>query len=340
MTKKIRRFGWICVLAMLTLYIVGFGSQRVASSPPSSNDKTAKATPSARGPAVQSAIPRTSGVFTINGMPHPYLSEGTGLTCIVVGPALFYPQLYSDRLKQRNRFVYVDFKNSWNAESPGSVEKITMDSLVDEVDQLRNGLGLEKVCLVGHSAPGLVAVEYALRHPDRVSHLILVSVEPYFSPDWIKARAKFWETEASADRKAALKRNAERFPDDLLRRLSPQDAFALRYVRNGPRYFYDPSFDFYWAFAGKHFSAELITYFLNTIVADYDPRPRLASNTVPKFLALGRYDYNIPYREWDGARKTTPNLTSHIFERSGHFPMIEESALFDEHLIRWLENSR
>jgi len=179
-----------------------------------------------------------------------------------------------------------------------------------------------------------------LRHPDRVSKLILVSVEPYFSSEWIKARTRFWETEASADRKAAYTRNVERFPDDLLQRLSPRDAFALRYVRNGPRYFYDSSYDFYWAFAGKHFSAELITYFLNTIIADYDPRPRLAKNTVPKFLALGRYDYNIPYREWDSARKTTPNLTSHIFERSGHFPMIEESALFDDRLTEWLTRAR
>jgi proline iminopeptidase len=294
---------------------------------------------STSGERAPDAIPRTLGVLSIAGTPHPYLSEGTGLTCIVVGPALFYPQLYSDLLKQRIRFVYVDFKNSWNAESPGGVEKVTMDSLVDEVDQVRSGLGLEKVCLVGHSAPGLVAVEYALRHPDRVSHLILVSVEPYFTPDWIKARTKFWETEASANRKAALKQNAERFSDDLLRRLSPPDAFALRYVRNGPKYFYDPFYDSYWAFAGKRFSAELITYFLKTIVADYDPRPRLANNTVPKFLALGRYDYNIPYREWDSARKTTPNLTTHVFERSGHFPMIEEQDQFDSALLDWLAHS-
>jgi proline iminopeptidase len=299
----------------------------------------ARSTDATHAPVVQNVIPRTSGVLTINGTPHPYLTEGTGLPCIVVSLAPLYPPMFSDQLKQRIRFVYVDFKNSWNAESPCNVEKVTMDSLVDEIDQVRSGLGLEKACLLGHSAPGLVAVEYTLRHPDRVSHLILVSVEPYFSSDWIKARTRFWETEASADRKAAYTRNVERFPDDLLQRLAPRDAFALRYVRNGPRYFYDPSYDFYWAFAGKHFSAELITYFLNTIIANYDPRPRLASNNVAKFLALGRYDYNIPYREWDSARRTTPNLTSHIFERSGHFPMIEETTLFDDRLIEWLRRT-
>ena len=160
----------------------------------------------------KNAIPRTSGVLTSGGTPHPSLTEGTGLTCIVVGLASSYPQLYSDRLKQRIRFVYVDFKNSWNADSPAGVEKITLDALVDEVDQVRSGLGLDEACLVGHSAPGLVATEYTLRYPERVSHLILVSVEPYFTPDFRKKRTAYWETESPADRKAVLKRNVERSP--------------------------------------------------------------------------------------------------------------------------------
>ena len=77
--------------------------------------------------------------------------------------------------------------------------------------------------------------------------------------------------------------------------------------------------------------------FASSCFDDYHPRPRLANNNVPKFLALGRYDYNIPYREWDSARKATPHLTYHLFERSGHFPMIEESALFDDRLINWVK---
>ncbi len=291
-------------------------------------------------PLATPTVAQTSGVLTINGIPHPYLSEGTGLTCIVTGLAPSYPPLFSDRLKQRIRFVYVDFKDSWNAESPRDVEKVTMDSLVDEIDQIRSALGLEKVCVFGHSAPGLVALEYALRHPDRVDHAILVSVEPYFTPAWLKKREAFWETDAASERKAVLEQNRKRLPDDLLRTLSPRDAFALRYVRNGPKYFYDPSYDLYWAFAGKQFSAEMLNHYLKAILAEYDPRPRLASNSVPIFLALGRYDYNIPYHEWDSARRTTPHLTSQLFERSGHFPMLEESTRFDDELIRWLEASR
>src|SRR5262245_64162569 len=116
----------------------------------------ARSTDARRAPAIQKAIPRTSGVLMVDRLPHPYLAEGSGVTCVVVGLAPSYPPLFSDRLKERIRFVYVDFKNSWNAESPRGVERITLDGLVDEVDQVRRGLGLDKACVVGHSAPGLV----------------------------------------------------------------------------------------------------------------------------------------------------------------------------------------
>src|SRR5437762_8974711 len=92
-------------------------------------------------PPTGQMITRSSGVITIGGTPHPYLAEGTGPTCIVVGLAPSYPPLLSDRLKQRIRFVYVDFKNSWNAESADVAGKITMDSLVDEIDQVRSEIG-------------------------------------------------------------------------------------------------------------------------------------------------------------------------------------------------------
>jgi len=285
-------------------------------------------------------VSRSSGVITIGGTPHPYHTEGSGVTCIVTGFGPFFPQQFSDRLKQHIRFVYVDFKNSWGAESPRDVEKITMDSLVDEVDQVRKALGLEKVCVLGHSATGFVATEYALRHPDRVSHAILVCVEPFFNQEFRTVHDAFWETEASADRKRIKQKLDERLPNETLKSLSPRDSFAMRYVRNGPKYFYDATYDFAWLWIGRHFSPEVLNRYINTIAKDWDPRPRLAGNTVPTFVALGRYDFNVPYVTWDAVRKTMPHVTAHVFERSGHFPMLEEPARFDDALIRWLRGLR
>lgn len=291
-------------------------------------------------PAGPLTIARTSGVARVGGTLYPYLTEGTGLPCIVVGPAPGYQPLFSDRLKQHIRFVFVDFKNTWGAEAPRDLEKITLESLVEEIDLVRRALALERVCVIGHSVPGLLALEYALRHADRTSHAILIGLPPYFTRDVVRARSEFWNADASSERKAALQRNVERLPDTVLQSLTARDAFALRYVRNGPRYFYDASYDFYWGWAGRQFSTELLERFLSTIALGYDPRPRLPANTVPLFVALGRYDYSVPHHLWNGVGDGAPRLTLHRFERSGHFPMFEETALFDERLMRWLERRR
>jgi proline iminopeptidase len=49
---------------------------------------------------------------------------------------------------------------------------------VDDLDQLRRDLGLESVAVLGHSWGGLLAMEYAGRHPERLTHLILMNTAP------------------------------------------------------------------------------------------------------------------------------------------------------------------
>jgi proline iminopeptidase len=258
----------------------------------------------------------------------------------VVGLAPGYASLFSDVLKQRIRFIVVDFKNTWGAEAPRDVERITLDVLVEEIDEVRRAFGLNKVCVVGHSMPGLLALEYAVRHPDHVSHGILIGMPPSYSRETPTLQEAFWQADASVERKAIKQQLDERLPSATLLSLSPRDAFAMRYVRNGPKYFFDASYDFSWAWVGRDFSPELFNRFFNVILTAYDPQAKLATNGVPMFLGLGRYDYAVPFTMWNGVKDRIPRLTVHLFERSGHFPMLEEPALFDERLIAWMETSR
>lgn len=72
------------------------------------------------------------------------------------------------------------------------------------------------------------------------------------------------------------------------------------------------------------------------LFSDYDFGKRAPRPTTPIFLALGRYDYLLPYHMWDGRKDSFPNLSYHLFEKSGHYPMFEEPALFDKKLIEWI----
>jgi len=57
---------------------------------------------------------------------------------------------------------------------------VTHAQLADDAEGLRQHLGFGKVAVLGHSYGGFIALEYALRYPDSVSHLILLDTAPVF----------------------------------------------------------------------------------------------------------------------------------------------------------------
>jgi proline iminopeptidase len=74
-----------------------------------------------------------------------------------------------------DRFTLVFYDHRCNGRSTGAaVETMTFDNLTADADALRQALGFERWAVLGHSFGGHVALEYALRYPDRLSHLVLL----------------------------------------------------------------------------------------------------------------------------------------------------------------------
>jgi proline iminopeptidase len=72
-------------------------------------------------------------------------------------------------------FIYYDQLGSTLSDQPTDPSLWTIDRFVDEVEQVRIALGLDKdnFYLLGHSWGGILAVEYALRHGDHLKGLII-----------------------------------------------------------------------------------------------------------------------------------------------------------------------
>lgn len=60
-----------------------------------------------------------------------------------------------------------------NGLSQWEVENVSFESWVHDLETVVDAAGLEKFALMGHSQGGAVAIAYAVRHPERVSHLVL-----------------------------------------------------------------------------------------------------------------------------------------------------------------------
>ena len=106
-----------------------------------------------------------------------------------------------DRLADSFHLVYYDQRGRGRSFSGVQPDDVTMATEVDDLDRVRESLGLESIAVLGHSWGGLLAMEYAIRHPERVSHLILMNTAPASHTDAGALRAELAHRKSPAQAK-------------------------------------------------------------------------------------------------------------------------------------------
>jgi proline-specific peptidase len=91
------------------------------------------------------------------GFPHDYLEDLAGLA------------------DEGRAVVFYDQLGCGKSDHPDDPALWVMDTFVDEVTAVREGIGLDRVHLLGHSWGGWLALEYVLRRPPGLVSLILAS---------------------------------------------------------------------------------------------------------------------------------------------------------------------
>lgn len=104
---------------------------------------------------------------------------------------------------------YYDQLGCNNSDQPNDPSLWTLPRYLEEVEEVRLGLGLEHFVLYGHSWGGILAMEYALRHQEHLRGLVISNM--------------------AAGTKAYLKRTAQwktKLPPDVFERLTSLEAKA------------------------------------------------------------------------------------------------------------------
>jgi proline iminopeptidase len=122
---------------------------------------------------------------TSDGVELHYEQQGRGRRVFACagGPANDFRYLAEDLMPLGEEFelVYVDYRGSGRSGS-APAETYTFERLSDDLDELRAELGDDEIVVLGHSMGGLVALAYALRHPERCQRLVLVGTFPTTVP--------------------------------------------------------------------------------------------------------------------------------------------------------------
>lgn len=148
---------------------------------------------------------KQTGHIDIDGFKLRYLTEGEGPDALVIGSSVYYPRSFSQNLRQFLRLHFVDYRGF--AEGP-EVE-LTFETLLNDLEHIRQKLGLKKCIVIGHSAHGLLALEYAKKYKEYVSHVVIIGMPPHMKPDHIAMAQRNWDDSVWPERKAAFERNME-----------------------------------------------------------------------------------------------------------------------------------
>ncbi|MFL5733323.1 MAG: alpha/beta fold hydrolase [Chloroflexia bacterium] len=121
-----------------------------------------------------------------------YREVGQGQPIIVLhgGPDFDHSYLLPemDRLFDAFRLIYYDQRGRGKSGRNVVPEDVSMRSEMEDLEEIRKYFGLETTAVLGHSWGGILAMEYAVRHPTRVSHLILMDSAPASHDDYMRFR--------------------------------------------------------------------------------------------------------------------------------------------------------
>lgn len=102
--------------------------------------------------------------------------EGIPVICLPGGPmqdSVYLGELGG--LSARRQLIMVDHRGTGQSAIPEDATSYRCDRLVDDVEALREHLGLERLDLLAHCAGANLAALYVARHPDRVGKLALIT---------------------------------------------------------------------------------------------------------------------------------------------------------------------
>ena len=114
----------------------------------------------------------------LDGTELAYHADGAGapLICLPGGPMRASACLGDlGGLSRHRRLILLDLRGTGDSAIPADPSSYRCDRLVDDVLALQDHLGLASADVLGHSAGANIAVQYALRYPDRVGRLVLVT---------------------------------------------------------------------------------------------------------------------------------------------------------------------
>jgi proline iminopeptidase len=302
---------------------------------------------SANAQANKTAAPREGRVAA--GKTSLYVRDvGTGSPIIVLhgGPDFDTRYLLPDfdRLADAFHLIYYDQRGRGKSADDVRPDDVSLASDVDDVDRVRQHFHLESATVLGHSWGAVLALEYALRYPTRVSRLILMNPAPTSKADYLVLRKAYTQRlGADFDRQREIMAGTaykEGDPDTVTARYRLHFKFALARTEDYEKLMTAMHAAFVSQGKAGILKARAVEdrlYADSWTLDGYDLLPRARSLTIPTLVIAGDHDF-IPPEIAEHIAHAIPGSRLVVLKDCGHFSYMEcprdVHAAFDDFFRR------
>jgi proline iminopeptidase len=211
-----------------------------------------------------------------------------------------------------------------NGRSIGATQSsMTWENLTADADALRQRLGFDRWAVLGHSFGGHVALEYALRYPEHLSHLILLDTggdsnwsringplvlgRRGYSPQTVQLAQRFFNGQITAPEmsRALMKFGGAYYHHPSLVHVAGQMLRGQWRTKMRPQAL---------IFSGVH------------LAPGWSVMDRLHEISTPTLVIAGRDDFLFPPEHQRQLAEGIPGARLHIVERAGHNAHEEQPA--------------
>jgi len=279
-------------------------------------------------------LPQTEGRIPFRGHSTWYTIVGEGeepgklpLLLLHGGPggAHDYMESMGELARAGRRVIMYDQLGCGKSPAPSDPDMWTVELFVEEVDVVRQALGLEQLHILGQSWGGMLGMEYALTQPEGVASLVICD-SPGRMDLWVEEANRLRADLPPEVQETLLRHEQDGTTDDP----AYEEAclvFYNRHVCRVPwsdgvaRSFAQMPNEVYMTMNGPsefHCIGTLRTW---------DVTPRLGEITIPTLVVSGRYDEATPQISQEVA-DGIPGSEWVLFEESSHMPHEEEPERF------------
>ena len=223
-------------------------------------------------------------------------------------------------LSDAYRLIFYDHRCNGRSEK-ADISTMTWDNLCADAEALRSHFSLDKWAIVGHSFGGMIALEYAIRYPYRVSHLVLLdtggdsSYVQEGAPIALRSRG-FKETAVAL---------AKRFYNgDINANELKKSMLTL-----GRAYYSNPGIGFFLREVLRALriraNSDAFIYGSKVLLSGWNVMDQLASISSPTLIVAGCDDFLWPPGHQRELKQGIAEAQLHLLTGAGHMAHIEQS---------------